>query len=120
MARDLGERLGCGALVETLRRERVGPFLADDAIGLDIEREAALACLQPLSAAVALLPRVTLDAENVFRLRQGQAVEMKEMPAMGTEFAVFDGGGALVGVGRLDRAAESLRAHKILATENRI
>src|SRR5262249_42878594 len=29
LARDLGERLDCGGLVETLRRTRVGPFTAD-------------------------------------------------------------------------------------------
>src|SRR5437764_1229017 len=32
LARDLGERLGCGALVATLRRTRVGHFTVENAI----------------------------------------------------------------------------------------
>jgi tRNA pseudouridine55 synthase len=35
IARDLGQCLGCGGLVETLRRTRVGPFLAEEGIGPD-------------------------------------------------------------------------------------
>jgi tRNA pseudouridine55 synthase len=36
IARDLGARLGCGALVQTLRRTRVGPFTAEQGIGIDV------------------------------------------------------------------------------------
>lgn len=36
IARDLGEKLGVGGLVASLRRTRVGPFTAEQAIGLDI------------------------------------------------------------------------------------
>src|SRR5436189_281286 len=35
LARDLGERLGRGALVETLCSTRVGPFSTADALGVD-------------------------------------------------------------------------------------
>jgi tRNA pseudouridine55 synthase len=33
IARDLGRALGCGGLVETLRRTRVGPFTAEQGVG---------------------------------------------------------------------------------------
>jgi tRNA pseudouridine55 synthase len=39
IARDLGQLLGCGGLVETLRRTRVGPFTADEGIGPDTDAE---------------------------------------------------------------------------------
>jgi tRNA pseudouridine55 synthase len=39
IARDLGQVLGCGGLVETLRRTRVGPFTADLGIGPDADAE---------------------------------------------------------------------------------
>lgn len=35
LARDLGRRLGCGAICETLRRESVGPFHVRDAVNLN-------------------------------------------------------------------------------------
>ncbi len=42
IARDVGERLGCGACCETLTRTAVGPFLAEDGVNLD-ESEGAVA-----------------------------------------------------------------------------
>src|SRR5262245_34951760 len=56
LARDLGERLGCGGLIQTLRRTRVGPFAVEEAVPLDAEAAVARARLQPLAAAVAELP----------------------------------------------------------------
>src|SRR5262249_52043431 len=37
LARDLGDRLGVGGYIETLRRHRVGPFDAADAVPLDAD-----------------------------------------------------------------------------------
>jgi tRNA pseudouridine55 synthase len=39
IARDLGRALGCGGLVESLRRTRVGPFTAEQGIGPDSDGE---------------------------------------------------------------------------------
>jgi tRNA pseudouridine55 synthase len=36
IARDLGERLGVGGLVEQLRRTRIGAYRADDAMSIDV------------------------------------------------------------------------------------
>jgi tRNA pseudouridine55 synthase len=49
IARDLGEKLGVGGLVETLRRTRVGPFTAEQGVGLDVEWDVARAKLLPMS-----------------------------------------------------------------------
>ena len=38
LAEVLGERLGCGATVSSLRREKVGPFDIADALALDAAR----------------------------------------------------------------------------------
>ncbi len=37
LARDIGERLGCGAYLETLKRTAIGPYSLDDAINVDIQ-----------------------------------------------------------------------------------
>ena len=41
LARDLGERLGCGAYLGALTRTRSGPFRLEAARDLDVERNAA-------------------------------------------------------------------------------
>ena len=92
LARDLGDRLGCGALVQTLRRTRVGPFAAEDAVSPGADAAAARARLRPMAEAVAELPRVVLSDEEIRRLCQGRVV-----PAAGAgEAAVFDQAGQLV------------------------
>jgi tRNA pseudouridine55 synthase len=120
LARDLGERLGCGALVQTLRRTRVGPFDAAAAIPLEADAATARARLLPLAAAVSELPRINLKAVEVARLRQGQAVPLhaspSEMPPPADqEVAVFDPSGSLAAVARVDPARRVLVPFKVLS-----
>ena len=115
LARDLGERLGCGALIETLRRTRIGPFRVEDAIGLDLSGETARSRLLPVAEAVADLPRLVLETTEIARLRQGQRIPYdsnlgKEIQ----EFAVFDGNDALVAVANFDPVQQTLHATKVL------
>ncbi|HET6573288.1 MAG TPA: tRNA pseudouridine(55) synthase TruB [Fimbriiglobus sp.] len=48
IARDLGQKLGCGGLVETLRRTRVGPFTAEQGVGVDVSPEEGRRKLLPM------------------------------------------------------------------------
>ncbi|MCI0465023.1 MAG: tRNA pseudouridine(55) synthase TruB [Gemmataceae bacterium] len=119
LARDLGERLGCGGLIESLRRTRVGPFTAAEAVSLNAEPGQALARLLPVSAAAADLPRLTLSAEQATRLRQGQTVRvpsstLRAVGSGGDEGAVFGPGGAFVGVARVDAGRGTLAPARIL------
>jgi tRNA pseudouridine55 synthase len=124
LARDLGERLGCGALVETLRRTRVGPFEPGGAVALDADAATARSRLLPVSAAVAELPAVTLDPGDLSRLRQGQGVRLPDGPvaggeeAAGSEVAVYDAAGGLVAVAVVDPARRLLRPEKVLPLES--
>jgi tRNA pseudouridine55 synthase len=119
LARDLGERLGCGALVQTLRRTRVGPFDAADAVPLEADAQAARRKLLPLAAAVGELPRVSLADADVASIRQGQAVagSVAGPGPLGEtrdgELAGFDARGNLVGILRPD-ARGHLRPVKVL------
>jgi tRNA pseudouridine55 synthase len=115
LARDLGERLGCGGLIEALRRTRVGPFDAAAALPLDAGPDAARAALRPLSAAVAELPRVMLRPAEAAALRRGQAVPAGDaaLAADGAEVAALDAAGALVAVARLDRRRGMIRPEKV-------
>jgi len=118
LARDVGERLGCGGLIEALRRTWVGPFGAEDALTPDAA--SARAALIPLAAAVSELPRITLQASDVSRLRCGQAIALSGLaaPTMtlegAKEAAVFDTENALVAVVEVDAAQRVLRPRKVM------
>jgi len=114
LARDLGERLSCGALVETLRRTRVGPFQDQGAVGLQMSAEEARAYLLPLASAVADLPRVTLSAGDVDRLRHGQAIAWPNGGEGVPEIAIFNNEGTLVAVATVDRTRGLLLPAKVL------
>jgi tRNA pseudouridine55 synthase len=113
LARDLGERLGCGAYVQELRRTRVGPFAADDAVPLDADAAVARGRLLPAALALSDLPCVSLDRPGIERLRSGQAVALPRLPDA-EEAAVFDEVGALVAVAVFDRARGLLAPVKVL------
>jgi tRNA pseudouridine55 synthase len=117
LARDVGERLGCGALVETLRRTRLGPFTVEDALPLDADAAAAHAHLLPLERAVVDLPRVVLGEGDLQRLRQGQSIRLTDVPANlenERELAVFDDTDQLMAIGRIDVPNKTLYPSKVL------
>jgi tRNA pseudouridine55 synthase len=96
IARDLGEMLGVGGLVQTLRRTRVGPFTAEQGIGLDVSAEVVRSRLRPMAEAVTELPRVELTEEESRRFRHGQVIATTAMPS-DTAAVFFDG--ELIGIG---------------------
>lgn len=112
LARDLGQRLGCGAHLAALQRTRVGRFTVDAAIGLaDLEAlpaEARSGRLIGLEALVADWPAVGLDERATAAFRQGQAVRLAAHdaglqaganPSVDGPVAVFCAG-RLIGLGR--------------------
>lgn len=95
LARDLGQRLGCGGYVESLRRLKVGPFTEASALMLEADPQNARARMLPLSAAVNELPRVTLSSVNLRRLQNGLIISLPPEKApsshsnMQSQVAVF-------------------------------
>lgn len=87
LAEDIGGVLGCGACLAGLRRTAVGAFqLGRGALTLaELERtppEARAACLLPVDALVAGLPRTDLDLQQARRIVAGQILEMPgQIPA---------------------------------------
>jgi len=81
LARDIGEALGCGAHVVSLRRTQAGAFTLADAVTLAALEEAgregrAAHLLLPMDRALAGWPAVTLDESAARRLKQGQRVAL--------------------------------------------
>jgi len=79
LARDLAIALGAEGHVWALRRERVGPFALDNAVGLEfledlVHRGAASEGLLPLTTALDDIPDLAVTDEDAFRLRQGRSI----------------------------------------------
>lgn len=85
LGRDLGVKLGCGAMMTGLVRTRVGPFLLKDAINLEqLTHEELATALQSPELAVGHLPRQICTAEDLMRISQGQSIASRPeaMPLM--------------------------------------
>lgn len=93
LVEDIGQALGCGAMIAHLRRTSVDPFNLSPENSYSFAQLEALAeqggvealdqCLLPISSAVAHWPSVELNADQSFYLRQGQAVQVPQSPTEG-------------------------------------
>lgn len=122
LARDLGNRLKCGALVEGLRRTAIGPFTVSAAINLEVAPESGRSHLLPVAAAVARLPQISLGNSDVVRLRQGKTIALSSLPAIAESqdiaIAVFSEDNQLMAIGKLNQAERSLIPRKVLAWQH--
>lgn len=89
---EVGTRLGSGAHLIRLVRTRIGPFRLQDANPVD-----APGAPLPLERAVAHLPRLELDQEEVVAARHGRPLGPPEGPGV---HAAFGPDGRLVGIYR--------------------
>jgi tRNA pseudouridine55 synthase len=75
LGEDIGEALGCGAHLTSLRRIATGDFAIDQCVTLAaleaMTEDERLACLLPVDALLAQHRRVTLDAQNAGRFLSG-------------------------------------------------
>jgi tRNA pseudouridine55 synthase len=105
IARDVGEKLGCGGMVRTLRRTRVGSFLAEQGIGIDSPPTELK--LLPLIAALHENPKLQINKEAERRFRLGQPIPIPEKAGLSSdsemEFAVLSEEGELIGIGVLHK-----------------
>jgi len=107
LAVDLGENLGCGAHLTGLRRLWVDPFMTPAMVTMEQLREAAEtgpdpldACLLPVEAGLAHIPRVELDAEQSRVLGFGQPVPLG--PGLHGRCAAYGADGRLMALAEVD------------------
>ncbi len=74
LCHDLGETLGCGGAMSSLRRLRAGPFRLEEAVSLETVLERGEACLLPLDSLFRDRPALTLDGEQARRVRCGNDI----------------------------------------------
>ncbi|MGI9403124.1 MAG: tRNA pseudouridine(55) synthase TruB, partial [Hyphomicrobium sp.] len=113
LARDMGRALGCFGHVIALRRTRVGPFIEEAAVPLDVLKSAAqageealIAHLQPIEAALNDIPSVGVSPSDAASLARGQAVLIRGRDApviQGAAFAHFKG--RILALGELEKGS---------------
>ena len=124
LAHDLGEALGCGAVLTALRRTRSGEFGLEPAVALaevlQSSREQLAAKLVPMAALLSDLPSVTLRGPvNLERLKNG--VEMTPgdvvtpLGALPPIVRLLGFDGELVGLAKPGKAPGSLHGWVVLA-----
>jgi tRNA pseudouridine55 synthase len=108
IAEDLGNALGCGAFVTSLRRTRAGPFEIGQSVTMstlealkDNDRLADMdALLLPADTAVNSMPLVELSESGGFYIRQGQPVQVPNAPCDGMVRVALESG-EFLGVGEI-------------------
>jgi len=101
LARDLGERLGCGAYLGALTRTASGPFRIEQAHALDAVRDVltngrARDLLLPMDAGLEF-PELTLNAAEVTHLARGQQLRRAADEGL---VRVIDESGRLIAIAR--------------------
>jgi tRNA pseudouridine55 synthase len=104
LAHDLGQQLGCGAHLTSLRRTAAGPFTLDHALTLDRLAEIAGAGnlaehLPHPRTILPELPATTADAFTAGRIRNGATVNLPEYSSAEL-VRIFEGRDQLLGIGK--------------------
>lgn len=106
IAADMGQALGCGALMSDLRRTSAAGFTLDDCITLDALREAAAngeaeALILPVDRVLSCYPAVTVTAPQANRFKNGGALALERLhTAIDGITRVYAPDGAFIGLGR--------------------
>jgi tRNA pseudouridine55 synthase len=104
LAHDIGQRLGCGAHLEALRRTRVGGFRVEEACTLDVLEAAgpAAPCVRTMNGLLGAWPAVRLTEEGLRRAGHGNSLGPQHLagrpPERPGRVRVLDGAGELLAV----------------------
>lgn len=97
LAHDLGQAMGCGALLSGLHRTRVGRFSVEEGV---LVGDATAADLVPLREALLPMPLVPMNDVQVQHVREGRQVGLMEMP-LANIVALLDTNGEVFSVARV-------------------
>jgi tRNA pseudouridine55 synthase len=118
IARDLGEALGCGGLVETLTRTRIGPFTIDQAVDpAELSAESLAGSVRSPLEALADWPRLVLDRAQVAAITAGQRLPAREFGPAGIpagRVALVGPHGRVVALGESDPSQRWIQPRKVL------
>lgn len=115
LCHDIGQQLGCGAMLTALRRTRACGFSLDGCITL--EEASALAAqgqlgkkLLPVHSAFAALPRLVLTAKQACHFCNGVQMSLGQFPSrVDGQVAVYRQDGVFLAVAEPDEGQQTLR-----------
>ena len=118
IGRDLGELLGCGAVMSDLVRTRIGPFRIEDAVQLDaLSTESQPEKLLPATMAVSHLPRYQCSASELESIRRGRPIRAGDIAgAQAAMVAIAAPDGSLAALAEYDASGWSLAPRQVFVT----
>ncbi len=117
---DLGEALGCGAVLTALRRTEANGLHIADAVTLDRLRtctpQERAACVLAVDAALSAYPAVTVTQNQSVRFRNGGALDLARVRGVGTQelYRVYDPQGVFLGLGQRNAEQNELAVRRLL------
>lgn len=98
LCHDLGESLGCGGAMSSLRRLRAGPFRLEETVTLEKVEERGADCLLPLDSLFPDFPSLRLDERGAGRIRCGGEIPLE---AAEGEYRLYAPDGEFLALARL-------------------
>lgn len=102
LAEDIGNALGCGGHLKSLRRLTTGHFRLQDALTLEqleaMSMEQRDSSLLPVEASIQYLPQIVLDEDSTYYLQRGQAVWKSGAVPAGA-LRLYGADGVFLGIG---------------------
>ncbi len=117
---DLGDQLGCGAVLTALRRTEANGLSVEQAHTLDFLRACSpqerAACVLPVDAALADYPAVTVTQNQSVRFRNGGALDLARVhiPGAAELYRVYDPQGTFLGLGHIRAEQNALAVRRLL------
>ena len=114
IARDIGEALGCGGLVEVLTRTRIGPFTIEDGVDpIGLSAESISRLLRPALEALEDLPKVAISNEQSSEIVRGRSVLIAGIAS--GEVALIGPNGELVAIAEGDFETGRIHPRRVLS-----
>ena len=117
---DLGEALGCGAVLTVLRRTAANGMSVENAYTLDDLRaqppQELCACVLPVDAVLADYPAVTVTQNQSVRFRNGGALDLARVRGTDADglYRVYDPQGVFLGLGDRNTEKNELAVRRLL------
>ncbi|MEW6585611.1 MAG: tRNA pseudouridine(55) synthase TruB [Nitrospirota bacterium] len=111
LCEDLGNALGTGAHMTSLKRTRIGTFGIEQSVSLDEFRNHADVC-HSIDSAISHLPEIILDSESFNRAKKGLPLDFQHGLHCNGYIRLKTPENVLLGIGRIEEG--SLRIERLL------
>jgi len=101
IGRDLGELLGCGAIMTALLRSCIGPFHSTDAVAMeDLQRDNIATHVQPPVRAIEHWPQHVCSAQELWDIAHGRKIVLNQF-SVGSRVALLTPTGELAALAEM-------------------